>query len=69
MIGCHSWIWHSSSVKQAVTGKGSADKQTVAWMMQRHLQLVELPAPAAASDALAIAWAGLTSARNPLAGR
>ena len=58
-----------ASVKQAVTGKGSADKQTVAWMMQRHLQLVELPSPADASDALAIAWAGLTASRNPLAGR
>ena len=58
-----------ASVKQAVTGKGSADKQTVAWMMQRHLQLGELPSPADASDALAIAWAGLTASRNPLAGR
>ena len=58
-----------ASVKQAVTGKGNADKETVAFMMQRILQLRELPAPADASDALAIAWTGLTSARNPLAGR
>lgn len=43
-------------VKQIVSGKGSADKNTVAWMMQQHLQLRDLPQPEDAADALAIAW-------------
>lgn len=44
-----------SEVKAAVTGYGSAGKQQVATMVARVLGLAELPTPADASDALAIA--------------
>lgn len=47
------------SVKQAVTGSGAANKDRVARMMQAHLRLAELPKPADASDALAVAWTSL----------
>ena len=47
-------------VKQSVTGYGAGDKAQVARMVAFQLGLTELPAPADASDALAIAithWA------------
>jgi len=44
-----------SEVKAAVTGYGSAGKKQVATMVARVLGLAELPSPADASDALAIA--------------
>ncbi len=47
-------------VKQSVTGYGAGDKQQVARMVALQLGLTELPSPADASDALAIAithWA------------
>lgn len=51
-----------SEVKAAVTGYGSADKLQVQSMIQRVLRLDELPKPADAADALAIAlchaWRG-----------
>ena len=43
-------------VKQAIVGYGAAQKIAVAKMVQRMLQLAELPAPDAA-DALALALA------------
>ncbi len=57
-------------VKQAVVGRGSAEKQQVAFMVRALLKLTETP-PADAADALAI---GLTHLQahdplNPLAGR
>lgn len=42
-------------VKQAVTGKGSGTKEQVAYMLQRILQLKELPPYFDQTDALAIA--------------
>ena len=53
-----------STVKQAVSGKGNATKERVAWMMQQLLQLKELPQPSDASDALAIAWTGINAHRH-----
>ena len=47
------------SVKQAVTGNGAASKEQVANMMARLLGTQNLNAALDASDALAIAWAGL----------
>lgn len=44
-----------SEVKAAVTGYGSADKLQVQTMVARVLRLPELPTPADAADALAIA--------------
>jgi len=55
------------SVKQIVTGNGGATKEQVAWMMQQHLQLTTLPEPLDASDALAIAWAGLNASPQEVA--
>lgn len=51
-----------SEVKAAITGYGSADKLQVQTMVARVLRLEELPQPADAADALAIAlchaWRG-----------
>ena len=51
-----------SEVKAAVTGYGSADKKQVQTMVARILGLAEVPKPADAADALAIAichaWRG-----------
>ncbi len=44
-----------SEVKAAITGYGSADKAQVQHMVARVLRLAELPRPADAADALAIA--------------
>ncbi len=44
-----------SEVKAAVTGYGSADKRQVQAMVARILGLAEIPRPADAADALAIA--------------
>jgi crossover junction endodeoxyribonuclease RuvC len=46
------------SVKQAVTGNGAASKEQVANMMGRLLG-IKTDCPLDASDALAVAWAGL----------
>jgi crossover junction endodeoxyribonuclease RuvC len=51
VVGLHT----PSEVKAAITGYGSADKKQVATMVARVLGLTELPKPADASDALAIA--------------
>jgi len=51
-------------VKQAVVGKGGADKQQVAFMVRALLGLTETPSPDAA-DALAIGLAHLY-AHDPL---
>jgi crossover junction endodeoxyribonuclease RuvC len=56
-----------SEVKAAVTGPGRADKAQVGAMVVRLLGLTEVPRPADAADALALAichlWRGDTSAR------
>ncbi|WP_371031368.1 crossover junction endodeoxyribonuclease RuvC [Pseudoclavibacter sp. JSM 162008] len=44
-----------SEVKAAVTGYGSAEKKQVGTMVQRILRLDEMPKPADAADALALA--------------
>lgn len=44
-----------SEVKASVTGSGRADKAQVGAMVTRILQLAELPRPADAADALALA--------------
>jgi crossover junction endodeoxyribonuclease RuvC len=57
-VGLHT----PSEVKAAITGYGSADKQQVGAMVARVLGLDEVPKPADASDALALAichaWKG-----------
>ena len=56
-----------SEVKAAVTGSGRADKPQVQAMVARVLRLAELPSPADAADALALAicqvWRGGADAR------
>jgi crossover junction endodeoxyribonuclease RuvC len=58
-----------SEVKAAVTGSGRAEKAQVAAMVTRVLRLTEVPRPADAADALALAichvWRG--GAQNRLA--
>jgi crossover junction endodeoxyribonuclease RuvC len=50
-VGLHT----PSEVKASITGYGAAGKKQVATMVARVLGLAELPSPADASDALAIA--------------
>jgi crossover junction endodeoxyribonuclease RuvC len=63
-----------SEVKKAVTGRGSADKSQVAQMVGLLLgaaaraRLAEAALPADATDALAVAIAGLHRRSNPLLG-
>lgn len=61
-----------SEVKAAVTGYGSADKKQVQAMVARILGLAEVPRPADAADALAIAichaWRGGPTAAGAPAG-
>ena len=56
-----------SEVKAAITGSGRAAKEQVGAMVARILQLEEMPRPADAADALALAichvWRGGTTAR------
>ena len=67
-VGLHT----PSEVKAAVTGYGNADKRQVTTMVARLLGLEELPKPADAADALAIAichaWrrTGPATASGPL---
>ena len=42
-------------IKKAVTGTGNATKDQVAFMVQQHLKLSEVPTPADASDGVAAA--------------
>ena len=51
-------------VKKAVVGRGGASKEQVAALMQTHLKLRDLPKPADAADALAIAFCHLLHART-----
>ena len=55
-----------SLVKKAAVGRGGATKEQVAALMQSHLRLRDLPRPADAADALAIAYCHLIHARSPL---
>lgn len=50
-VGLHT----PSEVKAAITGYGSADKRQVGTMVARVLRLEEVPRPADAADALALA--------------
>ncbi len=50
-VGLHT----PSEVKAAITGYGSADKRQVQQMVARVLRLADVPKPADAADALAIA--------------
>jgi crossover junction endodeoxyribonuclease RuvC len=63
-VGLHT----PSEVKAAITGYGSANKQQVTTMVARVLGLTELPKPADAADALAIAichaWRAPTPSRT-----
>jgi crossover junction endodeoxyribonuclease RuvC len=56
-----------TEVKAAVTGSGRADKAQVGVMVTRLLRLAEMPRPADAADALALAicqiWRGSAQAR------
>ena len=60
-----------SEVKAAVTGSGTADKAQVGAMVTRLLRLAQLPKPADASDALALAichvWRGSAQTRRAAA--
>jgi crossover junction endodeoxyribonuclease RuvC len=56
-----------SEVKASITGSGRASKEQVGAMVSRILKLDEVPQPADAADALALAichvWRGGTTAR------
>ncbi|PPG02635.1 crossover junction endodeoxyribonuclease RuvC [Pseudoclavibacter sp. RFBI5] len=62
-----------SEVKAAVTGYGSAEKKQVGTMVQRILRLDDIPKPADAADALALAicsaWKSPLDALTPARGQ
>jgi len=60
--GCSVVEYTPTQVKAAVTGSGSADKTQVQRMVRSLLGLVELPRPADAADALALAICHLAAA-------
>ncbi|THJ76247.1 crossover junction endodeoxyribonuclease RuvC [Candidatus Frankia alpina] len=66
-------LYTPSEVKAAVTGSGRADKAQVGFMVTRLLGLTEVPRPADAADALALAlchlWRGPALARLHSAAR
>lgn len=51
-------------VKKAAVGRGGASKEQVAALMQSHLKLRDLPKPADAADALAVAFCHLLHAKS-----
>ena len=54
-LGIPVYEYSPSSIKQAVTGYGRADKQQVMEMVRHQLGMSEVPRPDHAADALAIA--------------
>ena len=66
-------LYTPTEVKAAVTGSGRADKKQVTQMVTRHLKLTEMPKPADAADALALAlchaWRGVSQERIAVAAR
>jgi crossover junction endodeoxyribonuclease RuvC len=64
--GVHVEEYAPRLVKKAAVGRGAASKEQVAALMQSHLQLRDLPRPADAADALAVAFCHLLHARSPL---
>ena len=61
--GCVVAEYTSNEVKLAVTGDGSAGKEQVQQMMAALLGLREVPKPADAADALALAFCHLAAIR------
>jgi crossover junction endodeoxyribonuclease RuvC len=57
MSGAEVEEFSPTTVKKAVTGKGSASKEQVQAMIQRLLSLKSIPTPEDAADALALAIA------------
>jgi crossover junction endodeoxyribonuclease RuvC len=60
--GCEVAQYTPTQVKDAVTGYGAAGKEQVQRMVQARLKLSELPRPADAADAAALALCHLASA-------
>lgn len=58
-----------AEVKSAVVGSGKAAKDQVAFMVQKHLSLVEPPSPSDAADGIALALCHLFRGVSPGAGR
>jgi crossover junction endodeoxyribonuclease RuvC len=60
-----------TEVKAAITGSGRADKKQIAQMVQRLLNLDEIPKPVDSTDALALAichhWRGSGDMRREVA--
>lgn len=54
-----------TQVKAAVAGSGAADKEQVGFMVRTQLRLVEVPTPADAADALALALCHLNAGAAP----
>ena len=53
--------YYPKAVKKAVTGNGNANKDQVAYMLDKLIQIPEGRHSADATDALAVAWCHLTS--------
>ncbi len=57
-----------AEVKNSIVGTGKAAKDQVAFMVQKHLALVEPPSPPDAADAVALALCHLFRTRSAVSG-
>lgn len=64
--GCSTCHYSPLEVKKTVTGYGKATKQQMKLMVQRLLDLDELPQPADAADAMGLALCGGLQANSAL---
>lgn len=59
--------YQPAEIKKAVVGTGSASKEQVGYMVQKHLGLREPPAPEDAADGCAAALCHLLVGTGPIA--
>lgn len=61
--------YYPKAVKKAVTGRGNANKEQVAFMLYKLISISETKLPNDASDALAVAWCLSQKLRDPSGNR
>lgn len=61
--------YYPKAVKKAVTGRGNANKEQVAYMLYKLISISEEKLPNDATDALAVAWCLSQKLRDPTGNR
>ena len=57
--------YYPKAVKKAITGRGNANKEQVAYMLYKLISITEDKLPSDATDALAVAWCLSQKLRDP----